>query len=99
MAGEPCIRGSFSIRTWMRVGAVLVATLSLGSLTKYTRRPANVRPIGGNWHVVVVPHPGEIDTVFYSRAILVCAWSARPRIKNDICHAEARRPFRVRRSW
>jgi hypothetical protein len=61
-----CIRGSFSTRTWMKVVAILVVTSSLSSLTKYTRRPANARPIGGNWHVVTKPQPGEIDTIFYS---------------------------------
>lgn len=61
-----CIRASFSTGTWMKVVAILVVTISLSSLTKYARRPANVRPIGGNFHVVTVPQPGEIDTVFYS---------------------------------
>ena len=61
-----CIRGSFSTRTWMKIIGVLVVTSSLGSLTTYTQRPANARPIGGNWHVVVRPQPGEIDTLFYN---------------------------------
>src|SRR5688572_4559094 len=57
-----CIRASFSTRTWMKVVAILFVTTSFTSLTKYTKRPANARPIGGNWQVVTVPQPGESDT-------------------------------------
>ena len=60
-----CIRASFSTRTWMKVAAILFVTTAFTSLTKYTQRPANARPIGSNFHVVTVPQPGEIDTVFY----------------------------------
>jgi hypothetical protein len=60
-----CIRGSFSTRTWMKVVGILVATVSLVSLTKYTRRPPNARSIGGSWHVVAKPNPGEADTIHF----------------------------------
>jgi hypothetical protein len=60
-----CIRGSFSTRAWMQVVAILVAISSFSSLTKYTKRPANARPIGSNWQVVAVPNPGEADTIYY----------------------------------
>ena len=69
-----CIRASFSTRTWKKVVVVLAVVFSLQGLTKYTRRPSNARPIGGNWQVVRVTQPGEIDTVFYS---LYYKWGPR----------------------
>ena len=60
-----CIRASFSTRTWTKVGLVLVATIASCRVMDYTKRPANVRPVGSKWHVVMTQQPREIDTVYY----------------------------------
>ena len=60
-----CIRASFSTGTWKRVGLIVVAMIASCRVMDYTKRPANVRPIGSKWHVVTVSQPAEIDTVYH----------------------------------
>ena len=60
-----CIKASFSSGTWKKVGVILVATIASCRVMDYTKRPANVRPIGSKWHVVMTRQPSEIDTVYY----------------------------------
>lgn len=60
-----CIRYSLSGRTWMIIAGLLVAVALIRSVSDNTRTPDGVQPVGGGWHVVVVPQPGEIDTVLY----------------------------------
>ena len=48
-----------------QVSAVIVVTLFLTSLTSYTRRPVNLRPVGGRWYAVASSNPGSSDSITY----------------------------------
>lgn len=60
-----CFRRSFRPAIWMALGALVLAAAGLRGLMESRRPPAGVRPAGGEFHLVTVPKPGEIDTVYH----------------------------------
>jgi hypothetical protein len=49
----------------MIIVGVLAAFALVRCGTDFTRTPEHIQAVGGNWHVVVVHEPQEIDTVRY----------------------------------
>lgn len=60
-----CFRRSFRPTIWMAIGALVLAAAGLRGMRESRRPPPGVRPAGGDFHMVTVPKPGEIDTVYY----------------------------------
>ena len=60
-----CFRRSFRPTIWMSIGALVFAAASLRGFWESHDPPPGVRPAGGNFHIVTVPKPGEIDTLYY----------------------------------
>ena len=59
-----CLRRAYTPRILGIIALVLVAFFAMRSFAAGSKRPLNLQPVGGAWHAVRVPQPGEADPVY-----------------------------------